>query len=128
MAWYNSILGGIGLPPPPPPPYASSLMNSTSSMSPLGNPYAAAQARGSIVAVNGAAQSYFATPDTAVYAVKNYAVAIGWSMTHHHLPAGVTSDDPKIAMLKLIAIGEVLKDVGVRTSDTDYYVMRAPDV
>jgi hypothetical protein len=127
MAWYNGILGGIGLPPPPPPPYASSLMNSTSSTSPLGNPYAAAQAGGSIVAVNNQ-QSYFATPDTAVYAVKNYAVAIGWSMTHHHLPAGVTSDDPKIAMLKLIAIGEVLKDVGVRTSDTDFYVMRAPDV
>jgi len=124
MAWYNAILGGSATPPPP--PYASSLMNSTSSTSPLGNPYAAAQARGSIVAVNNQ-QSYFATHDTAVYAVKNYTDAIGWTMTHHHLPAGVTSDDPKIAILKITTAGQVLKDVGVRTSDTDFYVMRDPN-
>jgi len=127
MAWYNAILGGSALPPPPPPPYASSLMNSTSLTSPLGNPYAAAQARGSIVAINNQQSSYFTTPDTAMYTVKNYADAIGWSMTHHHLPAGVTSDDPKIAILKITTAGQVLKDVGVRTSDTDFYVMRDPN-
>ena len=128
MAWFNSILGGSALPPPPPPPYASSLMNSTSSTSPLGNPYAAAQARGSIVAVNGASQPYFAADNQgAMYTVKNYTDAIGWTLTHHHLPAGVTSDDPKIAILKITTAGQVLKDVGVRTSDTDFYVMRDPN-
>lgn len=101
-------------------------MAATTSSTLLGNPYAAAQA-GSIVAVNRAQQSYFTSDNGAMYTVKNYADAIGWSLTHHHLPAGVTSDDPKIAILKIASIGQVLKDVGVRTSDTDFYVMRDPN-
>lgn len=122
MAWYNAILGGN----------ISPLVNSTTtnttstSTSTLANAYAAAQ-RGSIVALNGAQQSYFTSENGAMYTVKNYADAIGWSLTHHHLPAGVTSDDPKIAILKITSIGQVLKDVGVRTSDTDFYIMRDPN-
>lgn len=117
MAWYNAILGGNGSP----------LMNSTTAS--IGNAYAATQrAPGSIVAINGAAQSsYFTSENGAMYTVKNYADAIGWSLTHHHLPSGVTSDDPKIAILKIASIGQVLKDVGVRTSDTDFYIMRDPN-
>lgn len=120
MAWYNGLLGGSGMPsaPPPPPP-----------------PFPSGQA-GSIVAVNGLGSvPYWAAQNTqttmthqnTMYVVKQYADAIGWDLTHHHLPVGMTSDDPKIAILKITSIGQVLKDVGVRTSDTDFYVMRDPN-
>jgi hypothetical protein len=119
MAWYNSIIGGAT---------TSAAMNATTPSTGLA---------GSIVAVNGLGSApYWAAQNTqttilthqnTMYVVKQYADAIGWSLTHHHLPAGVTSDDPKIAILKITSIGQVLKDVGVRTSDTDFYVMRDPN-
>lgn len=118
MAWYNAIIGGgTGQANP----YLSTAAVSSTS------------AAGSILQTNSAqsywgaqqAQSAMAHQNT-MYVVMQYADAIGWSVTHHHLPVGVTSDDPKIAILKITSVGEVLKDVGVRTSDTDYYVMREP--
>jgi hypothetical protein len=72
------------------------------------------------------AKSAFPTHQDKMYTVMQYADAIGWDLTHHYLPVGMASDDPKIAMLKLVNVGEILKDVGVRTSDTDYYIMREP--
>jgi hypothetical protein len=132
MAWFNSgLLGNITAPNQ----YSGQQNISSSTGTALGTSLASAQA-GSIVAVNGGAgQNYWSTAQAnsafsahqdKMYTLKNYADAIGWDLTHHHLPVGMTSDDPKIAMLKLINVGEVLKDVGVRTSDTDYYVMREP--
>jgi len=128
MAWFSPILGGgggggggagIGSSTHP-------LMNTTST--------ALGQA-GSITAISNQgywaaaqAQSMTSSNQDKMYTVKNYAEAIGWDLTHHYLPVGMTSDDPKIAMLKLTNVGEVLKDVGVRTSDTDYYIMREPSV
>jgi hypothetical protein len=128
MAWFNNIIGSNPTPPSATTPYPSGMMQSSSTSSSI----ASAQA-GSIVAVSngtglniGQAYNSIMSHQGAMYTIKNYADAIGWSITHHVLPDGVTSDDPKIAMLKLIKVGEVLKDVGVRTSDTDYYVMREP--
>lgn len=129
MAWFNSILGN----PTVPNQYMGQQNIASSTSTALGTSLASAQA-GSIMAVNNSmlANSYASSGISAhqskMYAVKQYADAIGWDLTHHHLPVGMTSDDPKIAMLKLTNVGEVLKDVGVRTSDTDYYVMREPSV
>lgn len=128
MAWYNSILGGgsaatsQGYINPAATP--SGLMSSTTTNSSLA---------GSITAVNS--QSYWAAQQASVtsldhnskvYAIKAYADAIGWALEHYRLPEGTTSNDPKIAILKISTIGEVIKDVGVRTSESDFYIMRQP--
>lgn len=126
MAWFDSILKGTSN-----PSYYKNVTTSTSLAAAqamqgiqqgMGQGYANAQQQ-----YQGQTQLSLASSAT-VYLVKNYAAAIGWSCTHHYIPDGVTSDDPKIAMLKLTVIGEVLKDVGVRTSTADFYVMRSPDV
>jgi hypothetical protein len=126
MAWFSNILGGgnsQGYINPAATP--SGLMSSTST-----------SAAGSILAVNGGAgQQYWAAQqagvtglahDSKVYALKAYADAIGWALEHYRLPEGTTSNDPKIAILKISTIGEVIKDVGVRTSEADFYIMRQP--
>ena len=107
--------------PPPPPPFPSGQAGSIVAVNGLGSsPYwAAAHAQNTI--------QNTMTHQNTMYVVMQYADAIGWSVTHHHLPVGVTSDDPKIAILKIASIGQVLKDVGVRTSDTDFYFMRDPN-
>lgn len=124
MAWYNAIMGGGT---------ANNYINP--SVTPSGMLSSATSTAGSILQSNSA-QSYWGAQqaqavNTMEYMAKlqslsSYANVIGWELTHHHIPAGVTSDDPKIAMLKLVDVGEVLKDVGIRTSITDYYVMREP--
>lgn len=129
MAWFNSILGMNNSPTP------NQYLNQMSTSTSTGTSLASAQA-GSIIAVNGGAgQNYWATAQSQsvfsahqdkMYTLKNYADAIGWDLTHHHLPDGVTSDDPKLSILKISPVGEVIKDVGVRTSVSDYYVMREP--
>lgn len=134
MAWYNSILGG-GSPltntlqsSSSSSTYPSGMMQSSSTSSSLG--------AGQMVAVNGnAGQSYWTTAgqlgtsmshDSKVYALKAYTDLIGWAFEHHRIPEGTTSNDPKIAILKISTIGEVIKDVGVRTSEADFYIMRQP--
>lgn len=138
MAWYNAILGGGSTPTnglqssSASNTYPSGMMQSSSTSSSL----AATQA-GSITAVNSqsywsplqAQQAGVATSldhNSKVYAIKAYADAIGWALEHYRLPEGTTSNDPKIAILKISTIGEVIKDVGVRTSETDFYIMRQP--
>lgn len=131
MAWYNSILGGgsaatsQGYINPAATP--SGLMSSTST-----------SAAGSILTMNGGTgQNYWASAQAQqaytgiehqakVYALKSYADVIGWAFEHHRIPEGTTSNDPKIAILKISTIGEVIKDVGVRTSEADFYIMRQP--
>lgn len=125
MAWFNSILGG-------------GTSNPTPYVSPAAVPsgmMAATAATGTILQSNSTS-SYWASAQAQtintmehmgkVQSLNSYANVIGWTLTHHHLPVGVTSDDPKIAILKITSVGEVLKDIGVRTSDTDYYIMREP--
>lgn len=127
MAWYDAILGG-GVTNSPGyinPAANGGLLSSTSTSS----------LAGSITAING--QSYWATAQAqqaytgiehqaTVFALKSYADVIGWALEHYRLPEGTTSNDPKIAILKISTIGEVVKDVGVRTSETDFYIMRQP--
>lgn len=129
MAWFSNILGSGNSPAYiNPAATPSGLMSSTST-----------SAAGSIVAVNSlgnsapywasaqAQQSYTGIEHQAkVYALKSYADVIGWAFEHHRIPEGTTSNDPKIAILKISTIGEVIKDVGVRTSEADFYIMRQP--
>jgi hypothetical protein len=125
MAWFNSILGG-------------GAGNSNPYVSPAAVPsgmLSATAATGTILQSNSAQNYWTSNPAQnintmehlgKIQSLNSYANVIGWTLTHHHIPVGVTSDDPKIAILKITSVGEVLKDVGVRTSDTDYYVMREP--
>lgn len=133
MAWYNAILGGGSTP-------TNGLQSSSASNTyPSGMMQSSStSAMGSILPLNGGAgQSYWATAQAQqaytgiehqakVYALKSYADVIGWALEHYRLPEGTTSNDPKIAILKISTIGEVIKDVGVRTSETDFYIMRQP--
>ena len=128
MAWFKPFTGGSPSPPSTSPTYPSGMMQSSSSSSSL----AASQA-GSITAVNS--QSYWAAQQAGVtsldhaskvYAIKAYTDVIGWAFEHHRMPEGTTSNDPKIAILKISTIGEVIKDVGVRTSEVEFYIMRQP--
>jgi hypothetical protein len=129
MTWFSNILGSgnsQGYINPAATP--SGLMSSTSTSSSL-----SALQGGSITAISN--QGYWAAQqgslsglahESKVYAIKAYADAIGWALEHYRLPEGTTSNDPKIAILKISTIGEVIKDVGVRTSETDFYIMRQP--
>ena len=127
MTWFSNILGGgsvdssVYINPAATP---SGLMNSTSTSSSLA---------GSITAISN--QGYWAAQqagvtglahDSKVYAIKAYADVIGWAFEHYRMPEGTSSNDPKIAILKISTIGEVIKDVGVRTSESDFYIMRQP--
>ncbi len=125
MTWFSNILGG-GNSQGSPYTTPNGLMNST-----------ATSLAGSITAVNSqsywsplqAQQAGVATSldhNSKVYAIKSYADVIGWAFEHYRMPEGTTSNDPKIAILKISTIGEVIKDVGVRTSEVDFYVMRQP--
>jgi hypothetical protein len=116
MTWFSNILSSgnsQGYINPAATP--GGLMSSTSTSSSLQSYWAAQQA-----GVTGLAH------DSKVYALKAYADVIGWALEHYRLPEGTTSNDPKIAILKISTIGEVIKDVGVRTSETDFYIMRQP--
>ena len=126
MTWFSNIIGSTPTLPSAVTPYPSGIMNTTST-----------SLAGSITAVNGLGSApYWAAAqqgslsglahESKVYAIKAYADAIGWALEHYRLPEGTTSNDPKIAILKISTIGEVIKDVGVRTSETDFYIMRQP--
>jgi len=122
MAWFNSIIGGGTSnnyinPAATPSGMLSSAVTGTSLQSNSAQNYWGAQQAQAIHTMEHMGK---------IQALNSYANVIGWELKHHHIPVGVTSDDPKIAMLKLVYVGEVLKDVGVRTSETDYYVMREP--
>lgn len=131
MAWFSNILGGGSVD-------SSVYINPASTPSGLLSS-SSTSAAGSILTVNGGAgQNYWATAQAQqaytgiiehqakVYALKAYTDLIGWAFEHHRMPEGTTSNDPKIAILKISTIGEVIKDVGVRTSETDFYIMRQP--
>lgn len=59
--------------------------------------------------------------------LKGYATLTGSEVEHVHLPEGVATNDPLVSILKLSNVNEVVKDVGVRTSPTDFYVIRSKD-
>lgn len=58
--------------------------------------------------------------------LNGYCKGIGWSLEHHYLPEGVSSTDGKIAILKISPVGEIIKDVGFKADEHNYYVMREP--
>lgn len=124
MAWYSSILGGAAN------SAAGTTVTSTGtgqtlSSSQVGHvTLAAQQAYSNAVWQTGQINSATYDPITGITA---YAKMIGWTVDHVYLPKGVDSNDPKVAVLKLTNINEVIKDVGVRVSDEHFYVMRDPN-
>ena len=58
--------------------------------------------------------------------LNGYCKGIGWSLEHHYIPDGVSSTDAKIALLKISPMGEIVKDVGFKADDHNFYVMREP--
>ena len=61
-----------------------------------------------------------------VIAVQMYAEFIGWTVEHLYLNEDDIYPDEKVGLLKLMPEGEVLKDVGIRVSPTEFFIMREP--
>lgn len=119
MAWYNSILGGAGNVNVP------TNLGATITSSQAGSiTLAHQQAYSNAVLQSGHLNSASYDPISGIHA---YAKLIGWAVDHVYLPNGVDSNDPKVAVLKLTNINEVIKDVGVRVSNEHFYVMRDPN-
>lgn len=120
MAWYNSILGNnIG----------NAISTSTTTSVGTG----AYPNTGIAISNGGAGNSFWGSSQYQsqsdygkVQSLQLYCEAINWSLSHLHIPDGVTSNDPKVSILKLTPIGEVIKDVGMRSSMTDFWIMREP--
>ncbi len=119
MAWYSGILNAAANPAAQQALSATgTVLNTTSTgTSPLSNMYP-----GGVVSIGTASTQY--DPTSTITA---YAKAIGWTVEHFYLPEGVDSNDPKVALLKLAKINEVIKDVGVRTASEHYFIMRDPN-
>lgn len=118
MAWYSGILNAGAA-------NSSGYINPGASLgglqatgtAPLSNMYP-----GSIVAVQNASTL---AHDHRVHTLKQYCMLIGWEFIHLYIP-DIESNDPKVAILKLAKEGEVIKDVGVRIGDHNFYIMREP--
>lgn len=85
---------------------------------------------GNVVAIGQSSpQTWITTTSTqssmAVSILGQYCQLIGWELMHLYIP-NIDSNDPKVAILKLAKEGEVIKDVGVRISDHNFYIMRDP--
>lgn len=61
-----------------------------------------------------------------IAAMSYYAQYIGWTVQHMYLNEDDLINDEKIAILKLAPVGEVIKDVGIRLSPVEFYIMREP--
>ena len=61
-----------------------------------------------------------------VIAVQMYAEYIGWTVEHLYLNEEDLLVDEKLAILKISPEGEVIKDVGIRVSPTEFFIMREP--
>jgi hypothetical protein len=121
MAWYNGLLNAAA---------SGNLANSLQQASSTGT--SAYPPAGTISISTGTSNAIWQGHSTAATydpsaIITAYAKAIGWTVEHFFLPDGVTSNDPKIAVLKLANINEVIKDVGVRTATQHYFIMRDPN-
>lgn len=61
-----------------------------------------------------------------ILAVSSYAEYIGWTVEHLYLNEEDLLVDEKLAILKISPEGEVIKDVGIRVSPTEFFIMREP--
>jgi hypothetical protein len=122
MAWYSSILNAAANP---------AAQQALSTAGTTGASMASLQGgTGTITLATGTAgQPHWQTSVSydPISGITAYAKMIGWAVDHVYLPNGVDSNDPKVAILKLTNINEVIKDVGVRVSNEHYYVMRDPN-
>lgn len=62
--------------------------------------------------------------DEDVYKLQRYAELCGDTVETIDLAEGETTDDVKIAILKAADIGKVVKNVGIKISDTRFAVYR----
>lgn len=59
-----------------------------------------------------------------VSCLAQYCVLIGWVLENVVLPKDAVISDDKIGLLKIPPVGTVVKDVGIRVSEDEFYVMR----
>lgn len=60
-----------------------------------------------------------------VIILTRYADLVNIKLEHIYLPDGMETNDPKVAILKLTAEGEVIKDVGMKAGTESFYVFRS---
>ena len=77
---------------------------------------------GNMGALSGRPQMYQIDED--MYKLQRYAELCGDTIEVVDLPVGKETDDVKIALLKAAEVGKVVKNVGMKLSDTRFAVYR----
>lgn len=138
MGWFSDLFGGIGMsgiqpPYTPPTPngtiYTTSTGINTNSYHNQQGVYQIGVAGGQqgmkgIAPYNGGVSSTSMQAAYVLSALQAYAALIGSEIHHVSLAGDMETNDPKVSVLKLAEVNEVVDGVGVRTSKYDYYVIR----
>ena len=64
------------------------------------------------------------SPAFKLEALTRYAELVDAKLEHIYLPDNVTTNHPKVSILKLMQDGEVVKDVGLRYDANNFYVFK----
>lgn len=64
------------------------------------------------------------SPAFKLEALTRYAELVDAKVEHIYLPDNVTTNHPKVSILKLMQDGEVVKDVGLRYDANNFYVFK----
>lgn len=61
---------------------------------------------------------------TQLFVLEKYCEYVGWKLENTQIPKDAVMNDPKIAILMITPTGDIVKDVGIRISEEQFYVMR----
>ncbi len=61
---------------------------------------------------------------TNLFVLEKYCEYVGWKLENAQIPKDAIIDDEKIALLMITPMGDIVKDVGIRISEEQFYVMR----
>jgi hypothetical protein len=59
--------------------------------------------------------------------LRNYTEAIGWTLVEIQINEDYVLDNPKLGLLKLTNVGDIVHEVGLKASDELFYVMQQPE-
>ena len=61
---------------------------------------------------------------TELFVLEKYCEYVGWKLENAQIPKDAIIDDEKIALLMITPMGDIVKDVGIRITEEQFYVMR----
>jgi hypothetical protein len=59
-----------------------------------------------------------------IFVLDKYCEYVGWKLENTQIPRDAIMNDEKIAILMITPMGDIVKDVGIRVSEEQFYVMR----